>query len=259
MKTLPITKSQALEKWTKELQNEHLRQSDPEAFLSIADWRLSEMEKLNLFDPLELYEMREQAHAAYSAGLEEQFVYEQYCQASVYNVVPDGENTRIATISHGVFSFTDASGMRSMLPAYHGRVMVTEGRVHLVMSQPNYCVPISGLRFVTGDGIPCQLVETARMSNGKWLTGVQDPDAYRALVDLAQEAFEQKDWVRYRMLRDRARYSPFTCCPTCHDSFAQREDCEGCGGLGFIPDNLGEPVCAGDCRSIEGCTTLPTP
>ncbi|WP_430317013.1 hypothetical protein [Pseudomonas sp. p1(2021b)] len=259
MKTLPITKSQALEKWTKELQNEHLRLSDPDAYFGIAMWRLGEMEKLNLFDPLELYEMREQAHAAYSAGLEEQFAQERYCQSAFYNVVPDGKNERIATISHGVYSEETGSGEQHSSPSYHGRVVVTDERVHLVMNYPLHCLPISGLRFVTEDGTPCHLVETTRLVDGKWLTGVNDPDAYRALIDLGQEAFEQKDWARYRRLRDRARYSPFACCPACHDSFAMREDCERCCGLGFIPDNLGEPVCAEDCPNIEVCTTSPTP
>lgn len=259
MKPPPITKSQALEKWSKELQNEHLRLSDPEAFLGIATWRLSEMKKLGLFDPLELYELREQAHAAYSAGLEEQFAQERYCQSALYNVVPDGKNERIATISHGVYSREIADDAIQSSPCYHGRVTITNGRVHLVMSYPLHCLPIFGLRFVTEDGISCRLVETTRLIEGKWLTGVNDPDAYRVLIDLGQEAFEKKDWARYRRLRDRARYSPFACCPACHDSFARREDCERCCGLGFIPNNLGEPVCAEDCRNIEGCTTSPTP
>lgn len=247
-----------MENWVKELQNEHLRLSDPEAFMRCAMFRLSEAGKLGLFDPLELYEMRQEAHAAYVAGLEEQFAYDQFCQSSAYNVIPDGETLRIATISHGIYSLTTKDDERRSLRLYNGRVTITEGRVHLEIYQPLHCLPISGLRFVTTDGISCRLVETGRMSNGKWLTGVSDPDAYRALVDLAQAAFERNDWRRYRLLRDRVRYSPFDCCPGCGDSFAAREDCSTCGGLGFIPDSLGDPVCAGGCRNTEGCTTSPT-
>ncbi|WP_156155240.1 hypothetical protein [Pseudomonas plecoglossicida] len=244
MKPPPITKSQALAEWMKELQNEHLRLSNPEAFLRSAVWRLGEVEKLGLFDPLELYEMREQAHAAYSSGLEEQFTHELYCQSSAYNVVPEAGGVRIAIIGHGVYSRMPASDEVCALPSYHGRVVVADGRVHLLLSEPACCITISGLRFVTEDGIPCRLVETARLANGRWLSGVNDPDAYRALVDLAQAAFEQKNWALYRRLSDRVRFSPFACCMGCNDSFAAREDCEKCGGLGFTPASLGDPVCA---------------
>ncbi|RWU18122.1 hypothetical protein DM813_26025 [Pseudomonas alkylphenolica] len=105
---------------------------------------------------------------------------------------------------------------------------------------------IKGLLLVGQNGRTLHLIETARMVDGRTLQGVEDPDAYRVLVDLAQEAFEGKDWARYRILRDRVRYSPFKCCTACCDSFALREDCGACQGQGFLPDDSREQGCFED-------------
>lgn len=113
-----------------------------------------DLDPLGLFDPLALHDFREQVQAAYTAGLEEQFAQELYSRASNYNVVPEGGKLRIVLLTSGEF-----------------------------------CV-IEGLLILGHDGKTFPLVETARMIDRKVLEGVGDPDAYRVLVDLTQEAFE---------------------------------------------------------------------
>lgn len=235
-------KPEALARWNGLLRNEHLRLSNPEAYLQVMRIATADLEALNLFEPLELHDLREQAQGAYSAGLEEQFAHELYCRASCYNVVPEGERLRIGYIKQGNYYEENRTD------AFSSDGMVTQERdqLRIVLRTSGELGVIRGLFLIAQSGRTFRLVETARMVEGRMLEGVEDPDAYRVLIDLAQEAFEEKDWARYRMLRDRVRYSPFKCCPACCDSFALREDCEACQGQGFVPDDLGEPGCVGD-------------
>ncbi|MNJ22817.1 hypothetical protein D3C77_171910 [compost metagenome] len=119
-------------------------------------------------------------------------------------------------------------------------------RLRVVLRTSGELGVIQGLQLVGADGRVYRLVETTRMIEGRMLQGVDAPDAYRILIDSAQEAFEEKEWARYRLLRDRVRYIPFECCSAYCDSFAQREDCETCQGQGFVANNLREPGCAED-------------
>jgi len=238
----PPTKPEALARWTGMLRNEHLRLSNPEVYVQVMRSATDDLEALGLFDPLELHDLREQVQAAYTAGLEEQFAQELYCRASSYNVVPEGGGVRVGYINQGNYyeeNRTDAF-------SFDGAVTQEGDQLRIVLRTSGEFGVIKGLVILGQDGRTFHLVETARMIDGKMLEGVGDPDAFRVLVDLAQEAFEGNDWVRYRILRDRVRYSPFKCCAACCDSFAQREDCEACGGQGFVPDDLGEPGCVED-------------
>lgn len=239
MNKKPLTKPEALARWDGLLRNEHLRLSNPEVYLQVMIIATADLEALGLFEPLELHDLREQSQAAYSAGLEEQFAHELYCRASTYNVVPEGECRRIGYIKQGNYyeeSRTDAF-------SYDGMVTQERDQLRIVLRTSGELGVIRGLTLTAQNGRAFRLVETARMVDGRMLEGVGDPDAYRVLVDLAQEAFEGKDWTRYRVLRDRVRYSPFRCCPACRDSFALREDCEACHGQGFVADDLGEARC----------------
>lgn len=96
-----LTKPEALARWNGLLRNEHLRLSNPEVYLQVMRIATADLETLDLFEPLELHDLRELAQAAYSAGLEEQFAHELYCRASSYNVVPEGERQRIGYIKQG--------------------------------------------------------------------------------------------------------------------------------------------------------------
>ncbi|RWU18123.1 hypothetical protein DM813_26030 [Pseudomonas alkylphenolica] len=90
-----LSKPEALAHWNGLLHNEHLRLSNPEAYLQVMKIFTADLEALGLFEPLEQHDLRELAQAAYSAGLEEQFAYELYCRASTYNVVEEGRRQRI--------------------------------------------------------------------------------------------------------------------------------------------------------------------
>lgn len=237
-----LTKPEALARWNGLLRNEHLRLSNPEVYLQVMRIATADLETLGLFEPLELHDLRELAQAAYSAGLEEQFTHELYCRASSYNVVPEGERQRIGYIKQGNYYEENRTDAFSS----DGTVCQEHDQLRIVLRTSGELGVIEGLLLVAQNGRTFKLIETARMVDGRMLEGVGDPDAYRVLVDLAQAAFERKNWTRYRVLRDRVRYSPFKYCSTCCDSFALREDCETCHGQGFVPDDLGEPGCVED-------------
>lgn len=240
-KKLP-SKPEALARWNGSLRNEHLRLSNPEVYLQVMRMATADLQALDLFDPLEVHDLSEQAQAAYSAALEEQFAHDLYCRASSYNVVPVGGHRRIGCIRQGNYYKEN----RTKAFSCDGMVIKEPDHLRVVLRTSGELGVIQGLQLVGADGRIYRLVETARMIEGRMLQGVDDPDTYRVLIDLAQEAFEEKEWTPYRLLRDRVRYSPFKCCPACCDSFAQREDCETCHGQGFVADNLGEPGCAED-------------
>ncbi|WP_141231064.1 hypothetical protein [Pseudomonas sp. Irchel 3F5] len=236
------SKPEALARWNGSLRNEHLRLSNPEVYLQVMRMATADLQAPDLFDPLELHDLCEQAQAAYSAALEEQFARELYYRASSYNVVPVGGHRRIGCIRQGNYYKENRTESFSC----DGMVIQEPDRLRVVLRTSGELGVIQGLQLIGADGRVYRLVETARMIEGRMLQGIDDPDAYRVLIDLAQEAFEEKEWARYRLFRDRMRYSPFKCCSACCDSFAQREDCEICQGQGFVADNLGEPGCAED-------------
>ncbi|MGF6591066.1 hypothetical protein [Pseudomonas sp. 2835] len=237
-----LSKPEALARWNGSLRNEHLRLSNPEVYLQVMRMATADLQDLELFDPLEVHDLFEQAQAAYSAALEEQFAHELYCRASSYNVVPVGGYRRIGSIRQGNYYEEN----RTEAFSCDGMVIQEPDRLRVVLRTSGELGVILGLQLIGTDGRVYHLVETARMVEGRMLQGVDDPEAYRVLIDLAQEAFEEKKWARYRLLRDRVRYSPFKCCPACCDSFAQREDCEKCLGQGFVTKNLGNARPAND-------------
>lgn len=236
-------KDSMLAEWTAEMRNEHLRLSNPENYLLLMQWRLAQMEATGAFDQLEIHDLRELVQSAYSAALEEQFSHELYCKASSYNVVPDGCRRRTAHIIQGNYY----EEIRRAHFLYDGRVVEENGRISIkTYGGASEIGVIEGLRLSTQSGW-FQLIETSRATDSGWIVGVTDADGYRALVDLAQAEFENQNWGRYRILRDRVRYSPYACCPLCGDTFARRDECAQCNGLGFIPRDLGDPKeCAED-------------
>jgi hypothetical protein len=173
MNKKPPTKSEALARWNGSLCNEHLRLSNPEVYLQVMKFVTTDLEALDLFNPLEIHDLHEQAQAAYTAGLEEQFAQELYCRASTYNVVPEGGNTRVGYIKQGNYydeCRTDAFN-------FDGMVTQERDQLRIVLRTSGELGVIKGLQLVTENGRTFRLVETARMVDGKMLQGVGDPDA----------------------------------------------------------------------------------
>jgi hypothetical protein len=63
---------------------------------------------------------------------------------------------------------------------------------------------------------------------------IEDPDMYRALVDAAQVALEDRDLNAYEKMRPFIDLARFSTCPICLDRFDRREDCPACSGQGFV-------------------------
>ncbi|ROL76546.1 hypothetical protein BLX41_14390 [Pseudomonas protegens] len=63
---------------------------------------------------------------------------------------------------------------------------------------------------------------------------VDDPDAYRALIDVAQVAHEERDLRTFEKERPHIESAAFCICPVCHDRFDARDDCSTCAGNGFV-------------------------
>lgn len=232
------TKDQQLAHWMAELQNEHLRLSDPETYRIVMEWTTSRLQDSGLFDQMEVYDLQLRYQGAYTAALEEQFAHDVYCRASDYNVVPEGSPRRIAHITHGNY-YEDGKTSHFL---FDGRVVTKGGRISIeAYGGAREIGVIEGTLLITPGGV-FNLIETGRSCPTGKLEGVADPDAYRALLDVAQATFEMKEWRLYRVLRDRIRYSPFTCCPKCGDRFGRQDDCDECQSLGFIPRNMGNPA-----------------
>ncbi|RBJ74947.1 hypothetical protein C3L29_033230, partial [Pseudomonas sp. MWU12-2534b] len=79
-----------------------------------------------------------------------------------------------------------------------------------------------------------QLVETERVISGVDYKPIDDPDAYRAMVDAAQVAQEERDLRAFEKVRPHIESAAFCMCPACLDRFGAREDCSTCAGKGFV-------------------------
>lgn len=113
---------------------------------------------------------------------------------------------------------------------------------HLVFNPTGTVATITGLTLVLPDGQQYDLVETGRMIEGRTVEPIDDPDTYRALVDVAQVAEECRDLAVFEKLSPLADLARFRICPACHDGFAPREDCSTCAGRGFVTKTLATGV-----------------
>jgi len=93
---------------------------------------------------------------------------------------------------------------------------------------------MDGMTITKPDGSIYDLVITGQRINGKEYSNIDDPDAYRALLDTPQVALENHDFETYRRARPLLLAAAFSKCVSCRDHFALREDCEACGAMGFV-------------------------
>jgi len=63
---------------------------------------------------------------------------------------------------------------------------------------------------------------------------IDDPDAYRAMVDAAQVAQEERDLRIFERVRPHIESAAFCMCPACLGRFGTRDDCPTCVGNGFV-------------------------
>ncbi|WP_367617192.1 hypothetical protein [Pseudomonas iranensis] len=186
-----------------------------------------------LIDQLEQFEMNEIADAAYWHAVEElQNSPEHYRGASTYNVVQVTNGKLLGTISRSIFNFaTDEPRGASF--AYDGKVYSDTAGVRLTLGLSKKIGKIAGL-ILEMNGRQYQLIETGRIIGGADYKPLDDPDTYRALVDAAQVAQEERDLRAFERLRPFIELAAFSTCPVCLDRFGQSEECKTCLGNGFV-------------------------
>lgn len=186
-----------------------------------------------LIDQLEQFEMNEMADAAYWHAVEElQNSPDHYRGASTYKVVQVTNGKLLGTISRSIFNFaTDEPRGASF--AYDGKVYSDTDGVRLTLGLSRKIGKIAGL-ILEMNGRQYQLIETDRIIGGVDCKPLDDPDAYRALVDAAQVAQEERNLRAFERLRPFIESATFSTCPDCLDRFSERDDCETCTGKGFV-------------------------
>ena len=176
--------------------------------------------------------MSEMADAAYWHAVEElQNCPEHYRGASTYEVVQIDNGNLLGTISRSIFNFANDEP-RGASFAYDGKVYSDADGVRLTLGLSRRIGKISGL-VLELNGRQYQLVETERVISDVDYKPIDDPNAYRAMVDAAQVANEERDLRAFEKVRPHIESAAFRICPACLDRFGSRDNCRTCAGKGF--------------------------
>jgi hypothetical protein len=226
-------KALRLQQWRSTLDDHDFRLQNPEAHRQTLHAMSATLLSEGVIDALQQFDMNEMANAAYWHAVEElQTCPAHYCGASAYDV--RGNNAELfGKIARSIFYAAKslAGGARS---SYDGKVYRDASGANLVFNPSGVIARISGLTLTLPEGQQYALIETSRTIEGVTYAPMEDPDAYRALVDTAQVAYECRDLRAFEKLRPLIDLARFHLCPACLDRFDQREDCSGCAGLGFV-------------------------
>jgi hypothetical protein len=226
-------KALRMQRWRLTLDDKDFRMQNPEAHRETLHEMAAALFNEGLVDQLEQFDMNEVADAAYCHTVEElQNSPDHYRGASTYNVVQVTNGKLLGTISRSIFNFaTDEPRGASF--AYDGKVYSDADGVRLTLGLSRKIGKIAGL-ILKMNGQMYQLIETDRVIGSVDFKPLDDPDAYRAMVDAAQVAQEERDLRAFEKLRPCIESAIFRMCQSCLDSFGRREDCPTCAGNGFV-------------------------
>ncbi|RIJ12020.1 hypothetical protein DXT77_05680 [Pseudomonas sp. 91RF] len=226
-------KSLRLQRWRDTLDDHDFRMQNPEGHRETLHEMTAALHAENLIDQLEQFDMNEMANAAYWHAVEElQDSPSHYRGASTYDVVQVDNGKLLGTISRSIFNFaTDKPRGASF--TYDGKVYSGPEGIHLDLGLSRNIGKISGL-ILYMYGKQYQLIETERVIRGVNLRPIDDPLTYRALVDAAQIAKEERDLHAFEKVRPHIESAAFCICPSCLDRFGPRDDCLMCAGRGFV-------------------------
>ncbi|EJN31785.1 hypothetical protein PMI35_01274 [Pseudomonas sp. GM78] len=231
-------KALRLQQWRSILDDHDFRLQNPEAHRQTLHSMSATLLSEGLIDVLQQFDMNEMGNAAYWHAVEElHSAPARYCSASSYEVVCGTHATPLGRISRSIFYAERALASAARF-AYDGKVYQEVAGTHLVFNPSGTVATITGLTLTLPDGQQYNLVETGRMIDGRAVEPIDDPDIYRALVDVAQVAEERRDVTVFEKLRPLIDLARFRLCPACHDRFAPREDCPTCAGRGFVTKAL---------------------
>ena len=226
-------KSFRLQQWRATLDDQDFRMQNPEAHRETLHRMAAVLHTEGLIDQLEQFDMNEMADAAYWHSAEElQNSPAQYRGASTYDVVQVDTGRLLGNISRSIFNFESDEPRGASFP-YDGTVYSGADGVRLTLGLSRNVGTITGL-ILEMHGRLYQLIETQRMVRGVCHIPIDDPDTYRALIDAAQVAREERDLRIFEKVRPHIESAAFRMCPTCLDRFGARDDCTTCAGNGFI-------------------------
>jgi hypothetical protein len=226
-------KTLRLQRWRATLEDQDFRMQNPEGHRETLHEMASTLRDEGLIDQLEQFDMNEMANAAYWHAVEElQNSPGHYRGASTYDVVQIDNGNQLGTISRSIFNF-ESDEPRGASFAYDGKVYSDADGMRLTLSLSRKIGRISGL-VLEMNGRRYQLVETERMIAGVTHRPLSDADAYRALIDAAQVAQEERNLRAFEKVRPHIESAAFCICPDCLDNFSARDDCSTCAGKGFV-------------------------
>lgn len=226
-------KTLRLQRWRVALDDKDFRLQNPEGHRETLHEMSATLLDEGLIDQLEQFDMNEIADAAYWHAVEElQNSPGHYRGASTYDVVQIDNGNLLGTISRSIFNF-ESDEPRGASFAYDGKVYSDADGVRLTLGLSPKIGRISGL-VLEINSHRYQLVETERMIAGVAHRPISDGDAYRALIDAAQFAHEERDLRAFEKVRPHIESAIFCICPTCLDRFGERDDCPNCEGKGFV-------------------------
>ncbi|MDF2794673.1 MAG: hypothetical protein K0S85_2426, partial [Pseudomonas orientalis] len=226
-------KSLRLDRWRATLDDHDFRMQSPEAQRGTLREMAMDLLSEGLIDELEQFDMNEMADAAYWHAVEElQSLPGQYRGASSYDVVRDESNELLGTISRSIFNFAKTEP-RGAYSGYDGKVYSEPDGVWLSLGISRRIGRITGLAMEM-NGCRYRLIETDRMIDGVTHHPLSDADAYRALVDAAQVAQEERNLQAFEKIRPHIESAAFSTCADCRDRFGERDDCTTCAGKGFV-------------------------
>jgi len=226
-------KALRMQRWRLTLDDKDFRMQNPEAHRETLHEMAAALFDEGLIDQLERFDMNEMADAAYWHTVEElQNSPDHYRGASTYNVVQVTNGKLLGTISRSIFNFTTEEP-RGASSTYDGKVYSDTDGVRLTMGLSRKIGKIVGL-ILEMNGRRYRLIETDRVIAGVDRKPLDDPDTYRALVNAAQVAQEERDLHAFEKLRPFIESAAFCTCPVCRDRFGQSEECPICSGKGFV-------------------------
>jgi hypothetical protein len=229
-----LAKELRLQQWLSTLNDHDFRMQNPEAYRQTLHGMSAAIVAEGLIDNLQQFDMNEIANAAYWHAVEELLTSPaHYCGASSYDVFRRECTELFGRINRSIFYAAD-SLTNSAKSTYDGKIYRDAIGASLVFNPSGEVARITGLSLILPDGQQCYLFETGRTINGVTHEPIEDPDTYRALVDVAQVAKESHVLQVFEKIRPLINLARFCQCPACLDRFDQREDCRTCAGYGFV-------------------------
>ncbi|QEY75808.1 hypothetical protein [Pseudomonas denitrificans (nom. rej.)] len=185
---------------------------------------------LRMIDQGEFVEMCEIAEAGRLTVLED-LAHQAFQRAGVYDVIAEGTGELLGEILSGTFMSVPPEP-RGIL----GRITYDDaGQLAMFDGSPaEWKGDVRGLTWTRRDGQQARLIEVGRIVAGKVVRAITDADAFRLALDAHQVAQEEGDAARANALALLIELGRFRRCPTCRDSFADKEDCAMCAGRGLV-------------------------